>query len=236
MPGVFPHEGIEVHRRSVLRTLVWVIVGLNVGNALSIAVGADTIASRYLLLPLERNPSTWFSAALLALAGTLALVVGHARPDRAEWRLVAGVLWLLSLDEVAMFHERLGHLPGAPGIGSRPWAGLGVVLVAVVAFRLGRWVLGLEHHLRTALVVGGGLFLSGAVGFEVLSGGRRAGHGFDLGFWVLATIEENLEMLGPLVVIAALLSVVCGPGGTCTVSFTTEQRRRSPVGQAGTHG
>ena len=211
-------------------------MGLNVGNALSIAVGADSIASRYLLLPLERNPSTWFSAVLLALAGTLAFVVGHPRHDRAEWRLVAVVLWLLSLDEVAMFHERFGHLPGAPGIGTRPWAGLGVALAMVVVFRLGRWVLALEHHLRAAMVVGGGLFLIGAVGFEVLSGERRAAHGFDPGFWILASIEENLEMVGPLVVIAALLSILCGPTGACTVSFTTEQRRRSPVRQAGTHG
>lgn len=233
---MLPQAGIDVHRRSVVRTLVWAVVGLNVGNALSIAVGADTIASRYLLLPLESNPSTWFTSALLALAGTLALVVGHARTDASDWRLVAAVLWLLSLDEVAMFHERFGHLPGAPGIGTRPWAGLGVALAVVIAIRLARWVLALEPHLRAAMVVGGGLFLSGAVGLEVLSGERRADHGFDLVFWLLASIEENLEMLGPLVVVAALLSVLCGPGGTCTVSFAPEEQRRAPVGQAGSHG
>jgi hypothetical protein len=75
----------------------------------------------------------------------------------------------------------------------------------MVALRLLRWVLTLDPTLQVSFLAGGATFLAGAVGFEVISGDREAAHGTDTLYWMLATIEENLEMAGVLVVLRGLL-------------------------------
>lgn len=210
---------LAVGRRRVVVGLLSGVVILNVGNAWSIGFGADTAASRYLLLALERNPSTWFGALLLATAGSLAIAVGRGRSDATRWNLVAGLLWLLSLDEVASFHERLGGIPVIPAVGVRGWAGAGVLLVGFVAVKLLPWAAALDARLRFALFAGGAVFVSGAIGFEVLSGNHEAAHGSDTTYWMLATIEENLEMLGVLLVVRGLVDHLATSGRHFSIGF-----------------
>lgn len=210
---------LAVGRRQVVVGLLAAVALLNVANAWSIGFGADSPASRYLLLALERNPSTWFSALLLALAGSLAFVVGRGRTDAARWSFIAALLWFLSLDEVASFHERFGGIPVIPGIGSRGWAGVGVLLVGLVAVKLLPWAVALDAPLRFALFAGGAVFVTGAIGFEVLAGNREVVHGTDATYWALATIEENLEMLGGLVVVRGLLDHLATTGRRFGVGF-----------------
>lgn len=208
---------ITISERGVIRTLLGVLLVLNAANLVGIALGADDRGSRYLLLALEQNPSTWFSAAQLALATVLALAVAEGRPDAVNWRTVAGVLAFLSLDEVATIHERLGGLPVVPGIGSRAWAGAGLLLVAAVTWRLLPWVVRIGGPLRFALLAGGALFVAGAVGFEVLAGDWRVAHGEDGIYWALTTAEENLELLGVFVVVRLLLAHLQATGRPLTV-------------------
>ena len=75
------------------------------------------------------------------------------------------------------------------------------------------WALTLDRALRRALVLGGVVFVAGAVGFEVLSGNRAASVGEDGLHWVLATVEEDLEILGVVIVLQALLQRL-GAAGT----------------------
>lgn len=208
---------VVLAERRVVAGLLVAIAVLNVLNALNIALLEER--DGWLLLGQEKNPSTWFSAAQLALAGALAWAVGRRRPDAARWNLVAGVLVVLSLDEVAAFHEKLGGLPIIPGIGDRAWAGAGLLLVAVVAWRLVPWALGLERHLRFGLLVGGAVFVAGAVGIEVLAGGWEADHGQDRMFWVLSSVEEDLELLGVFVVVRVLLAHLRAAGTRLTFAI-----------------
>ena len=210
---------LVVGRRHVVVGLLAGVLLLNVGNAWSLGFGADTPASRYLLLALERNPSTWFSGLLLAVAGALAFVVGRGRSDAARWNLVAALLWLLSVDEVASFHERLGGIPVIPGVGSRGWVGAGVLLVGVVAVKLVPWAAAQDTSLRVALFAGSAVFIAGAIGFEVLSGNHEVTHGPDTTYWALATIEENLEMLGVLLVVKGLLDHLATTGRRLGIAF-----------------
>lgn len=210
---------LTIRRRPVVFALLGAVALLNVGNAWSLGFGADTPASRYLLLALERNPSTWFSALLLGAAGSLAFVVGRGRSDAGRWNLVAVVLWLLSVDEVASFHERLGGIPVIPGVGSRGWVGAGVLLVGFVVVKLVPWAAALDTGLRITFFVGGAVFVTGAIGFEVLSGNHEVVHGTDTAYWLLATIEENLEMLGALLVVRGLLDHLARSGPRLRVAF-----------------
>lgn len=196
---------VRIGGRRLLGALVLAIVALNLANAASIALGADTRATRYFLLAQEGNPSTWLAAVALALTGGAAWLVGHGRVDGRMWSTVAGVLVVMSLDEVAAFHERLGGVPVIPGIGTRGWAGAGALIAGIVGMKLFRWVFGLEPPLRRALLAGGAVFLAGALGVEVIAGDWEAARGRDAGFWLVSSIEENLELLGVLVVLRALL-------------------------------
>ena len=193
-----------VSPRRVLVGIVVVVGLLNIANAIAIASGADTEHTRYWLLALEWNPSSWFSSALLAVTAGTAFVVGRDG-DARRWNTVAALLLVMSIDEIATLHERMAALPVVPGIGTRGWAGAGLVLVAIVGVRLVPWALTLDRALRRALVFGGVVFVAGAVGFEVLSGNRAATVGQDGLHWVLATIEEDLELLGVVIVLRALL-------------------------------
>lgn len=198
-----------IGERQVVRLfLAWFAV-LNLLNAVAVAV--PHLATRWLLLGLERNPSTWFSAALLATAGALAWAVGRDRADTEKWNLVAGLLVVLSLDEVATLHEKLAGLPFL-AVGSRAWAGAGLVLVALTAWRLLPWALHLEAPLRFALLVGGTTFLTGAVGMEVLAGNWEEANGADRMFWVISSVEEDLELIGVFVVVRVLLAHLRGVG------------------------
>lgn len=198
--------------RAVARLLLGAVLVLNVANAAVLATGA----SHWLLLGLERNPSTWFSAAQLALAAVLAWAVGRERPDAGRWNLVAAVLLLLSVDEVATFHEKLGGLPVIPGIGNRAWAGAGLLLAAVVAWALLPWALRLESRLRFALVVGAVVYVTGAVGFEALASLRERE---DTVFWTVSTVEEDFELLGVYVVVRQLLAHLRATGRKLTVAI-----------------
>lgn len=210
-------EETRLPARAVVRGLLAVVAALNVANAACIVAGADTPGTRYWLLALERNPSTWFSAALLAACGIAAWAAGRGRADAATWNVVAAILGVMSLDEVATFHERLGAVPAIPGIGSRGWAGAGLLLAGVVGFRLRRWVLALDGALCVSFFAGGAVFLAGAVGFEVISGNHQATNGSDTTYWTLATIEENLELLGVLVVLRGLLDHLARRGTAVTL-------------------
>jgi hypothetical protein len=194
---------ISRHRLAV--TFLVGMVVLNVANVVSILLGANTERTKYFLLALERNPSTWFAALLLGLTGGAAWLIGRGRDDARTWNLVAVIFVVLSLDEVATFHEWLGAVPLVPGIGSRGWAGAGVLLVAIVGWRLFRWVLSLDAPVRFAFLGGAVVFVGGSIGFEVLAGAWKDAHGVDWAYWTLSTIEENLELVGVAIVLRGLL-------------------------------
>jgi hypothetical protein len=205
---VRPVTQLRVGRRRVLTVLLTLIAAVNVANAACIVLGADSDGTTYWLLALERNPATWLSAALLAVTAMATWLVGRDRIDRRWWTIVAAVLTVLSLDEIATFHERLGAVPLVPGIGNRGWAGFGVLLVAVIGVRLLPWALSLDPMTRFGLLLGGGLFVTGAVGFEVAAGNHELEHGHDTTFWVLSSIEEDLELAGVVVVLWAALGLL----------------------------
>ena len=117
-----------------------------------------------------------------------------------------------------MLHDRLSTpasaIEGVVGIdlGGATWVLVGLVLAAGVAGLLGRFVLSLPHDSRRDLTAGAGLFLLGAVGFEIVS---------NLAFETTGTlnavsaatmhVEELLEFVGVILAIRGLLRLV-SPG------------------------
>jgi hypothetical protein len=209
--------GTVIGERRLAAGLLAAIAVLNVANAINIAILDER--NGWLLLGQEKNPSTWFSAAQLALAAALAWAVGRGRRDADRWNIVAGILLVLSIDEVSTFHEKLGGLPLIPGIGDRGWAGAGLLLVALVAWKLVPWALALEPHLRFGLLAGAATFVLGAVGLEVVAAGWEVDHGQDRMFWAISAVEEDFELLGVFLVVRVLLAQLRAAGTRLTFAI-----------------
>jgi hypothetical protein len=195
-----------------LKLSIAVVVALNVINAVAMVQepwGRPELV--WLLLDSEGNLSTWFTSTLFGAAALLALVVRHVDEDRHArgWAQVAGVLLLISVEEVAGLHERLDSKIGAAmdtdGFLHFAWiVPVGVVAALALAV-LWQFVRSLAPSTRRALAIGAIVYVAGALGMEAVSGWWTSEHGnANIGFLLLSTVEENLEMAAALVLAAAL--------------------------------
>lgn len=220
---------ISVSPRRVLRTLIFVIAGLVVASTLAGAAlyFLDLGEAGFLWVQLfwidsETNlPSMYSSATLLAAAVLLMLIALATRcagaPYARHWGAMTVVFTYLGFDEGARIHERtveplralLGRtsLPSSTFIDVGPaWVVLGGIFVLIFVAAYLRFLRDLPARMRTLLLLAGGLYVGGALGFEILSGMHAVEHGQENAvFAILVTIEETLEMLGVAVFIYALL-------------------------------
>lgn len=172
----------------------------------------------------EYNIPTWYSSMLWALLGLLALFIGsQARRFRASWILLGIVGLAASIDEYQELHERLDGIGFVlseylPFYVPFPWLTVGVPLAVVVGLLLLPLVLSLPRRTTFGIIAAGTLFLSGAVGMELLSGYVLASQEWVVNSrYVLVTlIEETFEMLGIGLAVASLLSLFARDGATGT--------------------
>lgn len=201
------------------------------GMAVLVLVGAGVLADwlnyrydaplfamfdRMFDLDRESNVPTWASSSLLLLAAFELFSVSrttheHARRFRSRWTLLGLLFILLSMDESARLHERLGiTLLGASDEETHPllrnrWVLVyGAVLVPLAMIYL-RFVLALPRRTGFLFVLAGFIYVGGALGLEFAEslaqgpGERDA----DLVMFVLTTAQETAEMLGVVVLIYA---------------------------------
>lgn len=163
----------------------------------------------------ERNVPAVFSYVLLLTAATLLALIAWkqppgAKPRRILWAGLSAVVFYLSADEGFEIHERIGiatsRLLGGGEMTNYAWlvpyALIG--LVFVVVYR--RFLADLPRHVRTQFLIAAAMYVVGAFGMEFLAGvyvkinhTERA-----LGYDLLSTTEETLEMLGAIWFINAL--------------------------------
>jgi len=165
----------------------------------------------------EMNVPTWFSSFLFLIAATLLWKAGslpgpEPAPFRAHWRGLAVLFVGLSIDETAALHEMavdpLRKLFHAHGIFHFSWviAGLAFVAVLVPVF-LKLW-LSLRRPTQVLFLVAAFLFLSGALGMEMVAGPFVERHGAaSFSYALMANAEEVLEMLGQVVFINGLFTL-----------------------------
>ncbi len=166
----------------------------------------------------EANIPTWFSSAQLLLVSLVAALYAQQirdQPRRRFYLLLSAVFLFFSMDETASIHEGITKVsqklalyscfPHGHGMWIFVYSGLGFVLMVlfrqeIVAF----W----SHEPNKALLLSGGaLFVLGGVGFEVLGYYLAALLGADsLPYLLEVSLEESLELLGPSLMIYALLT------------------------------
>ncbi|MER5305993.1 hypothetical protein ABT039_41920 [Streptomyces lasiicapitis] len=169
---------------------------------------------RFVNVDLEANLATWWnSTLLLAVAGvalTAALLSGpDARPGRLSWLGLAAATALLSIDETASLHERLGEV----GKSWKEWAGgslpthawvlPGALLAVAGTVCAVLWARKLPRDLRNGILAALGVYLGGALVTEAFNGWALE-HGHRTVLMLGTLVEEGLEMSGCLVALAAL--------------------------------
>jgi hypothetical protein len=145
----------------------------------------------------EANVPTWFSSILL-----LRCAMASARRGL---RPLAVVFVVLSLDEVAMMHERAAaalleaHVPWP-----WPWV-LGAAIVAGLAVVLVPALRAMARPERRGVVAAGAIYVGGALCVEIVAQRWAAAHGWwNAGYVTLVTIEEGMEMTGAILFVRAL--------------------------------
>ena len=158
-------------------------------------------------------------AALLAIAGRVAVVVQSAYAGK--WRVLAVIFVLLSMDEVATMHELSGILIGwlvpsvsqLGGVFHYKWVLVALPLLVALTAYIVPWLFALPTRTRQLFIASAVVFVSGAVGVEMLNGLLDASTKENGIYYALGTtIEEYMEFGGALLFLHALLDYLRGIG------------------------
>ncbi len=166
-------------------------------------------------LDVEQSFGTWYTGMLWMLAAALMALIGRAKRAHGDrfawaWRSLAGLCIYLSLDEMLSIHELFNEFTVlfVPRVGPFYWTWVvaGGLLAAIVGIVYLRFLFSLAPHYRWRFVAAAGLFLGGALGFEMIEGvlwQAELGESAIYAFCVL--LEETLEQLGILLAIHTAL-------------------------------
>lgn len=212
---------VILHPGKVLRWL-FVIIGL-----LMVANGARMVAQHVLghktlfgLIRLfdvngEANIPSMYSALALLFAGLLLAAIARAEAlaggkNPRAWAILAVIFVCLSVDEFSEIHEMAHHamhyFANPTGFFYFAWVIPAMLFVAVLGLVYARFILQLPARIRLLAIVSAVVFVTGAIGFEMI--GARISElqdensvAYDLG----VAVEEFLEMSGVAIWIYALL-------------------------------
>lgn len=168
-------------------------------------------------LNVEANPPTIFSAFLLfSVAYLFAAIAKEKRSTNAafakRWTILAGIALFMVFDEAFMIHELLNEYRGwtnglfnPTGYLVGPWVVIyGTIVLAFAALF---FPLFLNLPMRYRLLFGGAgvMFVSGAIGLEMIAAQEWTLHRESLSFVVLNSFEEMMEMSAIIIVIYGAL-------------------------------
>lgn len=204
----------------VLGLVAALLVLLSIGGQLSTYIlGHDYLKGIVPLfyLGFEGNIPTFFSMLLLLSAAALLAVIArlnsrHGMPYASKWLILSTGFLYLAYDEAFSVHERfikpVRSLLGDDSLGIfyYAWVIPGMVIVIMLALFFFNFLLSLPSRDRLMFLLSAGLYLGGAIGFELVGGSYAEMNGVkNLAYTMIVTVEEGLEMAGVIVFIYALL-------------------------------
>lgn len=166
----------------------------------------------------ESNVPTYVNALLLFLPALLLAAIGAWKnlikdKFRFQWIILALVFFVLSIDEIASFHERLikpmRAMFGSEGFFFFAWIIPGIAAVALFGFAFLTFFLHLDTKFKLLFFFSLALYLSGVIGGEMVSGYYAANLGQkNYTYAVVASLEESVEMFGCSLIIYSLLEYI----------------------------
>ncbi len=162
----------------------------------------------------EANIPTIYSALAMLFASVLLLYIcAKQRSQHQPWVawLGLGLIFIyLAIDEAVSIHEHAGlpfeQFVDASGLLFFTWVipyGIALLLLTLTYWK---FVMALPRQITILFITAAVVFITGAVGFELLGGRQYEAYGEDnIVYAILYTCEESLEMLGVAIFIYALL-------------------------------
>lgn len=215
---------VNISPRRVAKFLIIIIVGFTlihcILQVIDFGLGINKIRVITTLFNFERdsNVTTWYSSIALFISSLLLWAIALTKtslkdPFSLHWKFLAIIFAFLSLDEVAMFHERAGEILGAVssvefgGWLYFQWVLIGIPVTLIIALVYLKFIAHLPAKTRNLFILAGALFVGGALGLEILAGHQESiTTDTNLIYKLITTVEELWEKLGVMVFIYALLS------------------------------
>lgn len=192
-------------------------------------------------LDLEQNVPTWFSSFLILLSSMLLAVISltpQSNTDRSclYWGSLAALFLFLSIDEAAGIHELLmspvRKFFNTSGFFYFAWVIPASLLVLTCAIIYWRFLLSLPKGIMLRMIVAAFIYVSGAIGMEMVSGAVRSYNGETEGtrsltYEMVVIIEESLEMIGMAFFIYTLLIYLASQKSGLSISADRRSRGRT---------
>ncbi len=181
----------------------------------------------------EASIPTLYSCMALFLCSFLLFVIStrHSKIlyKMLMWRGLALLFLFLTIDEMVSFHESL-ILPFrslfdiSSGFLFFAWVipyGIGVFVFGLVYLR---FLMDLPKKTRFLFILSGSLFVSGAIGMELIGANEFAKAGYSFSFSLITTLEESMEMIGIAFFIYALAQYIYENFGSFSLKIVKAQK------------
>ena len=169
--------------------------------------------SRVFNIDQEANIPTWFTAGVAFYLAMMASIIASAVKSQGKsawaWRGIALMSIYISMDELAGFHE-LAIDPIRDNWEISPWLYQSwiipaMALVVLISIIYSRFVWKLPMYFKFYLLLGGLIYLTGAIGVESIGGFVLTTQGLNDWYVQLAHIEEFLEMMGLIIILYSMV-------------------------------
>lgn len=185
--------------------------------------------TRLFSLDAEQNPPTLFSAGALVLTAAVCWLCAtqSEKSERAFWKPMAVVFAYLAVDEAVSVHELLvqpaREFFHAGGAFAFTWViPYGIALIVFLFFISGP-LIRIPAKTRTGLVLAGIVFVTGAMGFEMIEAWVKYSAVTpwmtqSMAFSICVLCEESLEMLGIALALRTCLRHLTQRSGSVAVT------------------
>ena len=233
-------------------TAILVFMGA-ISNYLFIYMNHESRFANFILklfdLNTEGNIPTLFSTLLLLTASiVLGLIYIKSRiaksTDQIYWISLSIIFLFLSLDEALQIHEKvtniidlIGTEREISGITERPgylryvWVIPYFIMVVVIFITFYKFIFNLPAKTRNLFLLSGFIFVTGAVGLELLEAYFDSLLGANIYTVILYNIEEAMEMIGVIIFIYALLDFMSIEENNVQVNFSVEFQQPAHEGK-----
>ena len=189
-------------------------------NLIRIYTGHETIFNLIRLLDLdgEGNLPAIFSVLILISASVLLsfIALDHKRSGKAylHWLWLAVVFCCLAFDEGGGIHEITSEwvrpLINPSGALTHAWVVPYGILFIIIATTYFRFWLRLKKETRVLMAISAAVYVFGAMGWEMVEAVSYSTRGDtrDLGYTLMYTAEEFMEMVGIAIFLYALLRYI----------------------------
>ena len=177
----------------------------------------------------EISLPTWFASFLLLFVSVLMGAAGSAKTQGRSaaryWKVLAVIFLFLSIDEGSSFHEVLSDPMRAllniqSGWLYYAWVVPGAALAIAAIIYFFRFWRNLPASVRSLVGLASFLYLSGALGVELLGTYYASAiGGYDFNYFLSVALEESLEKLGLIILIYALIRYLAQFKAVWSVTF-----------------